>query len=196
MNVKTKKMCLATTVIAFVAMLISFIMDFFPETGLNGQAGQFVVHNSWVQLAFSTFALVCAFLFILNDGRKDAAPYLKAFTGAYLLTYIYFFFMALASAIQSITTQNQAMLHLFILTLLVGYSSVLMLTFARNQGKKVSLILASVAVVVELIIFFFLVSYGITIAVVFTFISKLLMLNVFYTLIEVKYQDKDARGTI
>ena len=195
MNVKTKKTCLATTVIAFVAMLISFIMDFFPETSLNGQAGQFVVHNSWVQLLLSTFALVCAFLYILNDGRKDAAPFLKAFTGAYLLTYIYFFFMALASAIQS-SVQNQAMLHLFILTLLVGYSCVLILTFARNQGKKVSLILAAVAVVVELIIFFFLVSYGISIAVVFTFISKLLMLNIFYTLIEIKYQDKEARGTI
>ena len=195
MDIKTKKMCLATTVIAFITMIISFVLDFFFQNGPQVKVGQVVVHNTWVQLILSTIALACAFIYILKDGKKDAAPYLKAFTGAYLLTYIYFFIMALASAVYS-TSQNQAMLHLFILTLLVGYSSVLMLTFARNQGKKVSLILAAVAVVVELIIFFFLVSYGISIAVVFTFVSKLLMLNIFYTLIEVKYQDKDARGTI
>ena len=195
MNVKTKNMCLATTIIAFVAMMVSFVLDFFSRSGPQVKFGQVIVHNTWVQLILSTIALACALIYILKDGKKDAALYLKAFTGAYLLTYIYFFLMALASAVYS-SIQNQAMLHLFVITLLVGYSSVLLLTFARNQGKKISLILASVALVVELIIFFFLVSYGITIAVVFTFISKLLMLNIFYTLIEVKYQDKDARGTI
>lgn len=31
---------------------------------------------------------------------------------------------------------------------------------------------------------------------VLTFSSKILMINLLYTMVEVKYQDKDARGTI
>ena len=73
---------------------------------------------------------------------------------------------------------------------------ILLLTFARNQGKAISQGLAAIAAVSELVILFFFIFEGFSPVMVLTFSSKILMINLLYTMVEVKYQDKDARGTI
>ena len=194
MNEKTKKTGLALTVSAFVLMLAAFILDRILSRS-GSSAVPFLVQNAWVSVVLETLTLACAFIYILKDGTKEAALFHKGFTGAFLLMYNNFFHMTIISAI-SATAEKQLMLHLFIIVLLIGYSAILLLTFARNQGKAISQGLAAIAAVSELVILFFFIFEGFSPVMVLTFSSKILMINLLYTMVEVKYQDKDARGTI
>ena len=194
MDVKKKKMSLALVVIAFVTMLTSFIFDHIPATSTKGFDDLFV-QNTWITMVFNALALVCAFIYLLKNGEKRAAPFHKGFTGALLLMYISYFHLTLGAAMHY-TMEKQGLIHLYIFNLLIGFSAILLLTFAQNQGKKMSLVFAAIAVVAELVIFFFIVLNGISISVLFSFITKLLMINLLYTMVEYKYEDKEARGTV
>lgn len=194
MDVKKKKVSLAVVVIAFVTMLTSFIFDHIPATRTKGFDDLFA-QNTWITLVFNTIALVCALVYLLKNGEKKAARFHKGFTGALLLMYISYFHLTLGAAMHY-TLDKQALLHLYIFNLLLGFSAILLLTFAQNQGKKLSLFFAAIAVVAELVIFFFIVLNGISISVLFSFITKLLMINLLYSMVEYKYEDKEARGTV
>ena len=195
MDAKKKKTCLGITAAAFVMLIAAFVTDRIPSTRLKGEAGGFLVHNAWVPLVLSAVALVCALIYILKDGKKQAAPFHKGMTGAFLLMYIHFFHMTLVT-VHEVPADMRVAVHLLILILLVGYSAFLLLCFAKNQGKKTSLTLAVIAAVADMAVLFFFIVEAFSPAVLFSCIAKLLTILLFYLLMEAKYHDKDARGTV
>jgi hypothetical protein len=154
---------------------------------------QLVVEREWVPFILTVFALVCAFIYISKDAGKQAAIFQKLFAGSFLVTYIYYFHI-LVYLLPFGSMKQQALIHLFIMVLLVSYSAVLILTFAPNLGKRYSLILASIAAVAELIIMMMAIVEGVTPGVIGGFITNILMITIFYLMVEAKYMDKDARG--
>ena len=195
MNKKMKRSCLIIDMAALVLMILAFVLDRIPAARLGGETGRVLVQNAWVPLILSVIAQICALIYLLKDANKQAAIFYKGFTCSFLLLYIHFFVMTLYS-VPYAPKDRLALLYLFLVILLVGYSAILLLTFAQNQGKKRSLTLAAIAAVMELAMIFFFVAEGISAAMVCSFAAKMLMILLLYLMVEAKYQDKEARGTI
>ena len=194
MSEKMKKRCQILIGVTFVLTVISMIVDRVIIVYRKGMIIQLVVEREWVPFILTVFALVCAFIYISKDAGKQAAMFQKLFAGSFLVMYIYYFHM-LVFLIPFGSMKQQAVIHLFIMVLLVSYSAVLILTFAPNLGKRYSLILASIAAVAELIIMMIAVVEGVTPGVIGGFITNILMITIFYLMVEAKYMDKDARGS-
>ena len=194
MSEKMKKRCQILIGVTFVLTVISMIVDRVIIVYRKGMIFQLVVEREWVPFILTVFALVCAFIYISKDAGKQAAMFQKLFAGSFLVMYIYYFHM-LVFLIPFGSMKQQAVIHLFIMVLLVSYSAVLILTFAPNLGKRYSLILASIAAVAELIIMMIAVVEGVTPGVIGGFITNILMITIFYLMVEAKYMDKDARGS-
>ena len=172
------------------------ILDLIPSSSpKEGIFLQLIVERAWVPFILTIIALVCAFIYISKGATKEVAIFQKLFVGSFLVRYIYFFHM-LIILLPLASGKQQAVIHLFILVLLVSYSAFLILTFAPNLGKNYSLIMASIAAVADFIIFMISIIEGITPGVVSSFIAEMLMIAIFYLMVEAKYLDKDARGTI
>lgn len=193
MNEKMKKRCQILIGVTFVLTVISMIVDRVIIVYRKGMIIQLVVEREWIPFILTVFALVCAFIYISKDAGKQAAMFQKLFAGSFLVMYIYYFHM-LVFLLPYGSMKQQAVIHLFIMVLLVSYSAVLILTFAPNLGKRYSLILASIAAVAELIIMMIAVVEGVTPGVIGGFITNILMITIFYLMVEAKYMDKDARG--
>ena len=194
MSEKMKKRCQILIGVTFVLTVISMIVDRVIIVYRKGMIFQLVVEREWVPFILTVFALVCAFIYISKDAGKQAAMFQKLFAGSFLVMYIYYFHM-LVFLFPFGSMKQQAVIHLFIMVLLVSYSAVLILTFAPNLGKRYSLILASIAAVAELIIMMIAVVEGVTPGVIGGFITNILMITIFYLMVEAKYMDKDARGS-
>lgn len=193
MSEKMKKRCQILIGVTFVLTVISMIVDRVIIVYRKGMIIQLVVEREWVPFILTVFALVCAFIYISKDAGKQSAIFQKLFAGSFLVMYIYYFHM-LVFLLPYGSMKQQAVIHLFIMVLLVSYSAVLILTFAPNLGKRYSLILASIAAVAELIIMMIAVVEGVTPGVIGGFITNILMITIFYLMVEAKYMDKDARG--
>lgn len=193
MSEKMKKRCQILIGVTFVLTVISMIVDRVIIVYRKGMIIQLVVEREWIPFILTVFALVCAFIYISKDAGKQAAMFQKLFAGSFLVMYIYYFHM-LVFLLPYGSMKQQAVIHLFIMVLLVSYSAVLILTFAPNLGKRYSLILASIAAVAELIIMMIAVVEGVTPGVIGGFITNILMITIFYLMVEAKYMDKDARG--
>ena len=195
MDLKKKKICIYLTVIAFAMMIVASVLnvDSFIEA-TEGRKG-FISHNDLITLVLSEVALVSAFIYCLKNFQKKASIYLKIFTGSFLLMDINFFRMSIVSAV-NISSEKQLLLHLFVLVLLTEYSAVLLLTFAKNQGKHTSKFLAAIAAIANICIMFYFIIEEVSASLFVFCIAKILMLILFYLLIEAKYQDKDIRGTV
>lgn len=194
MSEKMKKRCQILIGVTFVLTVISMIVDRVIIVYRKGMIIQLVVEREWIPFILTVFALVCAFIYISKDAGKQSAIFQKLFAGSFLVMYIYYFHM-LVFLLPYGSMKQQAVIHLFIMVLLVSYSAVLILTFAPNLGKRYSLILASIAAVAELIIMMIAVVEGVTPGVIGGFITNILMITIFYLMVEAKYMDKDARGT-
>lgn len=193
MSEKMKKRCQILIGVTFVLTVISMIVDRVIIVYRKGMIIQLVVEREWIPFILTVFALVCAFIYISKDAGKQSAIFQKLFAGSFLVMYIYYFHM-LVFLLPYGSMKQQAVIHLFIMVLLVSYSAVLILTFAPNLGKRYSLILASIAAVAELIIMMIAVVEGVTPGVIGGFITNILMITIFYLMVEAKYMDKDARG--
>lgn len=194
MSEKMKKRCQILIGVTFVLTVISMIVDRVIIVYRKGMIIQLVVEREWIPFILTVFALVCAFIYISKDAGKQAAMFQKLFAGSFLVMYIYYFHI-LIFLLPYGSMKQQAVIHLFIMVLLVSYSAVLILTFAPNLGKRYSLILASIAAVAELIIMMIAVVEGVTPGVIGGFITNILMITIFYLMVEAKYMDKDARGS-
>lgn len=194
MSEKMKKRCQILIGVTFVLTVISMIVDRVIIVYRKGMIFQLVVEREWVPFILTVFALVCAFIYISKDAGKQSAIFQKLFAGSFLVMYIYYFHM-LVFLLPYGSMKQQAVIHLFTMVLLVSYSSVLILTFAPNLGKRYSLILACIAAVSELIIMMMSVVGGVTPGVIGSFITSILMITIFYLMVEAKYMDKDARGS-
>ena len=193
MSEKMNKRCQILIGVTLILTIISMIVDRVIIVCRKGMIIQLVVEREWVPFILTVFALVCAFIYISRDAGKQAAIFQKLFAGSFLVMYIYYFHM-LIFLLPFGSMKEQAIIHLFIMVLLVSYSAVLILTFAPNLGKRYSLILASIAAVAELIIMMIAVVEGVTPGVIGGFITNILMITIFYLMVEAKYMDKDARG--
>lgn len=195
MSKKMKNRCLILIGVTFLMMVLAMITDRIFTQPQEGVIIQMLTQRAWVPFILTVVALICAFIYVSKDAKKEAAIYHKVFAGSFLVTYIYFFHMLIV-LLPLVKGNQQAIVHLFILDLLVSYSAILILTFAPNLGKRYSLILASIAVIADFIIFMISVIEGVSPGVVCSFIANILMIAIFYLMIEAKYMDKDARGTI
>ncbi len=172
-----KKIHMALLGLAMIANSVVLISDITsPETNA-GMIIFCVVH-------FLTLA--CALYYLAMDYEKDSAPFYKAFM----------FLYALSGIVRVVFFARHSTGILPLCSAVIAVIATLILTFAKNLGKKNSWIVYAVLMVAEVLLLFSFNPAGSSSALVTSKISDILIAGTLGLMLNGKYMDKDARGTI
>ena len=193
MGNKLKTTCLAITAAAFVMMIVSLIFDGISS---NQRLSDYMTGNMWMIVLPSAVSLACALIYILKGGTKKVAFFYKGFLALYIVSHIVFIISTLVGS-YSVISPDAKPIRMIILFLawIIEYSVLLFLAFAPNLGKHISLLLALVAVIMNICIVAMFFKLGFSISILLRNISRILMIVLLYLLVIAKYIDKEKRGT-
>ncbi|MCR5790421.1 MAG: hypothetical protein K6G83_11100 [Lachnospiraceae bacterium] len=196
MGKKLKATCLIIVAAAFAMMVISLIVDKTSSAAANQQLREYMSSNMWMIVLPNVISLIFALIYILKDGTKKAAFYYKGFLFFCLISQIVFILSVFVGSYSVLASgKMQPLLIVFLLAWIIEYSMLLLLAFARDLGKKNSLILALFAVIMNICIIVLFFTLGFSLSILLRNASKILIIVLLYLLVVVKYKDKDARGT-
>ena len=195
MGKKFKDFCLIITGASFVMMIASLIIDIIPSTGSNQRLSDFMSDNIWMVVLPSIISLAFALVYILKDGTKKAAFFYKGFIFTYLVSQVIFILSVIGGSYPVLSTDKVPIrMIILLMAWIIEYSMLLFLAFVPNLGKRKSLILALVAVVMNICIIIMFFKLGFSLSILLRNISKILIILLLYLLVVAKYKDKDARG--
>ena len=196
MRKNLKVTCIGIGVISLILMVISIILDISGNAGLNEGLRSQIVRHDWIEMAACAVAFIFAFIYVSKDAMKSAARYYKA----YCYTVLVAEFLAMAITIYftavQINTSGQALMLVIIFTIwLAGFCPLLFLSFVPDLGQTVSIALAVIAALTNLIMP--VGAFNFQLPVVPTLLRsfvKMLMIVLLYFLVVAKYENKMARG--
>ena len=147
-------------------------------------------------------ALCCGILYLVKGYAKSAAAFYKGFlliSAVAVLAngYVFSITPALTDNAEKADPQTTLILRIIVISLLVAKFLILMiLTFAKDLGKRNTWILFGILLAVDLVFALFIQTTGSFIVIRITnVLSRLLMTGTIGLAIKGKYDDKDARGT-
>ena len=197
MNERLKRTALIVTIAAFVLMVLSIVVDVVKPENVKDLFGENMLGNAWPQAAIGIIALVFAFIYIMKNAVKEAAPFYKGFFIAFLLmNFLYGVSLFISAHLCGAPGEIPILFLVAFIFWLIGSTAVLYLAFAPNLGKNRSLTLAIIAAAAFLAPVFVSLFHDFYEGMLFRNIAKILMVFLLYLLILAKYQNKDTRDAV
>ncbi|MCR4590871.1 MAG: hypothetical protein K5668_08630 [Lachnospiraceae bacterium] len=192
-----KALCLIIIAAAFAMTAASVIADYSMAGASHQRLRDFMSANVWLLVLPNFISLVFALIYILKEGTKKMAFFYKGYIYTYLISQVIFILSVLGGS-YSVLTPNGIPPRMIVIFMswIIEYSMLLFLAFAPNLGKRISLLLAFIAAVMNICIIVMFFNLGFSMSILLRNISKILMIILLYLMVVAKYRDKDARGTI
>ena len=174
-------------IFAILMSIISFTYE--KDTTLNSSNTLMIIDT-----AVCIVALIFGLIYTVNGSKKDFAKYYKTFMGVYTF----------ASLITLVDVMNNTLSNGFlansflsIVVIIVEFVCLLILTLAKDFGKKNSLTLAYLVLALEIFIFVrACISYSEYFIYIECCFKRLVLSCIACVSVLMKYVDKDDRGTI
>lgn len=184
-NSKESKIgCSILIILIIAAQLVIFLT---PETNILMKIGT----------AISTVALVAALIYAMTGFGKKGAKFFMVYMLLYSLAEVPTFISQIMNAVNREPGQG-----IMMLVTAVSIIALIILALIKDLGKKVSFILVTVILVLDLITAFISIfmeaAGGAIIGIPVTIIQcgqRILLAAVAYLLVQAKYADKEARGS-
>ena len=137
----SKRSIAAVTVISYILLLVQLCGSIYVLFASNAL-------DDIIYAVIAILAVAAALVYFLIGCKKDAAKYYKAFYALYALS-------LLASQIGVLFSSTPLLAPISVVLSMIVYGNVLLLTFAKDFGKKTSYILCGINVLLFLGAFIF-----------------------------------------